>query len=443
MKRVLIITYYWPPAGGGGVQRWLKFVKYLPEYGWEPVVYTPENPEVPVLDESLEKEVPKGVAVIRQRIWEPYSAYKLFTGKKERIQTAFLKEEQSRRRYLEGLSIWVRGNLFIPDARRFWIKPSVRFLAHYLGQHPVDAIVSTGPPHSMHLIGQKVSRKTGIPWVADFRDPWTNIDFYGQLRLGKRADRKHHHLEEEVLREAQAVTVVSPGMADEFRNKVTRDYPVIPNGFDAKDLEGLEKITPEPNRFVIAHIGSMTPSRNPRNLWKVLRSLCNENDSFSKQLKIRIIGKMDQAVAGGLKESGLESRVENQPYLPHNEVVVAQRRAHVLLLVVNDTPNAKLILTGKLFEYLAARRPIVCIGPRNGDAAAVLRETGSGMTFGFDETGPLKDHILSLYLASTKGKGSIKEGDISQYERRNLTRKMAQVLNSYTVSPQGSGSRNS
>jgi hypothetical protein len=191
-RKVLIITYYWPPSGGAGVQRWLKFSKYLRDYDWEPVIYTPENPEAPAIDNSLEKDIPMGIKVIKRPITEPYLAYKRFVGMKldEKVNAGFLQEKE-KPGLLEGIAVWLRGNLFIPDARRFWIRPSAKYLVNYLKAHPVDAIVSTGPPHSMHLIALQVYKKLNIPWLADFRDPWTGIDFYHQLKLTLLADRIH------------------------------------------------------------------------------------------------------------------------------------------------------------------------------------------------------------------------------------------------------------
>ena len=187
MKKVLIITYYWPPSGGAGVQRWLKFAKYLSDFGWEPIIYTVENGEYPVLDYDLLDEVPKGITVLKTPIWEPYSIYKKFTGRKkeDKINSGFLSEKKNPK-LLEKLSIWIRGNLFIPDARKFWIKPSVNFLTNYLIDNPVDIVVSSGPPHSSHIIALKLKEKNKLPWLADFRDPWTNIYYYKELLLNKK-----------------------------------------------------------------------------------------------------------------------------------------------------------------------------------------------------------------------------------------------------------------
>jgi hypothetical protein len=223
MKKVLIITYYWPPSGGAGVQRWLKFVKYLREFGWEPIVYTPENPEAPATDTSLLKDIPANITVIKQPIWEPYNLYKGFIGQKkeEKINAGFLSEKK-KPGLAEKIAVWIRGNWFIPDARRFWIKPSVKFLSEHLRGNPVDVIVSTGPPHSMHLIALKLKKKLNIPWLADFRDPWTTIDFYDKLMLTKSSDKKHKGLELEVLKNADKVVTVSWNWSKDFKKILNR-----------------------------------------------------------------------------------------------------------------------------------------------------------------------------------------------------------------------------
>ncbi len=388
MKKVLIITYYWPPSGGGGVQRWLKFVKYLRLFHWEPVVFTPSNPEIPSVDNTLLGEIPKDIRIIKNKIWEPYTFYKSFTGRKktDKIQTAFLSEKKTRLPMLENFSIWIRGNLFIPDARKYWIRPSVKKLSHILSQSSVDAVVTTGPPHSTHLIGKQLSEKLDIPWLADFRDPWTNIDFYHDLKIGKRADKTHRKLERAVLEKADAVTVVSPGMKKDFLSIVDRDYEVIPNGFDQEDIHLNVAHKPDNDCFSLAHIGSLTKTRNAENLWVVLKELTESYPEFAEKLEIRNVGKIDVYALESLRKSGMEKYLKLIDYIPHQEVIAEQNKASVLLLLINNTPNAKLILTGKLFEYLASGRPIVCIGPADGDAAGIVRETHCGTVFDFTET---------------------------------------------------------
>jgi glycosyltransferase involved in cell wall biosynthesis len=429
MKKVLVITYYWPPSGGAGVQRWLKFIKYLRENGWEPVVYTPENPEYPEIDNSLLADIPSGLTVIRTRIREPYGAYKKVIGRKkeERINASFLSEKK-RSPLLENISVWVRGNFFIPDARMLWIRPSVRFLAGYLEKNPVDAFVSTGPPHSMHLIALKLHERTGLPWLADFRDPWTDIDFYQELKLTPSADRKHRRLEKKVLSEASSVTVISPVMAESFGKTVNRNYEVITNGFDSEDSAKGEP--PVDQKFSISHIGTMVSSRNPLAFWEAVRSILNENEEFAKDLVIKLVGKTDFRVTESIAKYGLEKYVERVSYLPHNEVVRIQQVSQVLLLVINETPNARMILTGKFFEYLAAKRPILCLGPVDGDAARILEETGSGAISGFGDSAGMKRNLLAFYNGFKQGKPASVARGIEKYSRKALTARLAVLLDS-------------
>ncbi|MDP2723108.1 MAG: glycosyltransferase family 4 protein [Bacteroidales bacterium] len=431
MKKVLIITYYWPPSGGGGVQRWVKFVKYMRDFGWEPIVFTPENPERPALDESLLKEIPKGITVLKNRVWEPYSYYKKLTGKKksDQIQTAFLAEKKSTINVFENLAIWVRGNFFIPDARKFWIKPSIQFLDTYLQNNPVDVIISTGPPHSTHMIAASLKRKLNIPWLADFRDPWTNIDYYHELRLSKWADRKHHRLEKQVLKEADDVIVISPGMQREFETIVPRAYTVIPNGYDDEDAKQSGVTSQSKNKFSITHVGSLTKTRNPENLWQALRELVSEDAGFSKCLEIHNVGKIDFLAVESLEKFQLKKYLRKTDYLPHDQVIVEQQKASVLLLLVNDTPNAKLILTGKIFEYLSSQRPIICIAPEDGDAASVINSTNSGKVFGFQEVDSLKRYLFESFQLFKHNKLHVTSIGVEKYERKNLTYSMCSQLN--------------
>ncbi|MCB9199677.1 MAG: glycosyltransferase family 4 protein [Flavobacteriales bacterium] len=372
MKRVLIVTYYWPPNGGAGVQRWLKFVKYLPQHGWQPVVYTPENPELVAEDPGLLDDVPREAEVIKRRISEPYGLYKRLTGRgvKEKVHTAFLSEEK-REGWRDRMALWVRSNFFIPDARVGWVGPSVRFLKQYLREHPVDVIVTTGPPHSMHLIGLRLKRALGIRWVADFRDPWTNIDFYRQLKLSRSADRRHRRLEAEVLREADTVVAVGWTLADELRDLGAERVEVITNGFDPADVPD----PPEPvdERYSLVHVGSLTATRNAPGLWKALAKRCADDPEFAARFVLRFVGPVDHTVLDSIEEAGLADNLERIGPVDHAQAMREMQRARVLLLLLNDTANAKGILTSKLFEYLAVGRPILAVGPKDGDVARVLK----------------------------------------------------------------------
>ena len=427
-RRVLIISYYWPPSGGAGVQRWLKFVKYLRAFNWEPVIYTPENPEFPAIDESLFNDIPEGIEIVRTPIWEPYSFYKklIGAGKNERINAGFLSEKK-RPGLAEKFSIWLRGNFFIPDARKFWIKPSVRFLVKYLAEHPVDAIVSTGPPHSMHMIALGVKMKTGIPWLADFRDPWTNIDLYQELMLTAWADKKHHHQELNVLKQADEVVVISRSMKSDFLKIYNRNYTVITNGFDAADMADLE-VTPD-HKFSIAHIGTMVKTRNPEALWQALSNEVAINQELAENLEIKLVGSVDYSVSDSIEKAGLTKYVNKISYLPHNEVIKIQQQSQVLLLLINDTPNSKVILPGKFFEYMASRRPILCIGPADGDAAQVIAETNSGYVVNKDDVANMQQTIKQLFTRYKTGNTKMESKAIERFSRQQLTADLADRLN--------------
>lgn len=427
MKKVLVITYYWPPGGGAGVQRWLKFVKYLRNFGWEPVVYTPENPEWPDVDNSLEQDIPSGLTVLKTKIWEPYTAYKRFVGRKKdnRIKAGFLSEKKNPS-LTEKISVWVRGNFFIPDARKFWIKPSVKYLIRRLTDYPVDAIVSTGPPHSMHLIAMTVHEKLNIPWLADFRDPWTNIDFYSNLLLSKKSDKKHHNLEKEVLEKANKIVVVTEGMSLDFNSIVPRKYHLITNGFDNETLT-IGDIAPD-KKFSLVHVGSLVPARNPEILWKALHELLHDGIIQAELLEIKLIGPVDFSVKEMLVKYQLENYTSMIAYLPHSDVIKIQQSGQALLLIINNTPNAKMITTGKIFEYIASGRPVLCIGPVNGDAAGIIAGTNSGVTVDHQDLKGIKNAIRNYYLLFKEGKLKSGSRSLEKYSRINLTRVLAKVL---------------
>jgi len=434
MKRVLIITYYWPPSGGAGVQRWLKFVKYLRNYGWEPVVFTARNPEAPAMDYSLLKDVPEGLEVIRQPIWEPYTFYRKFVGlrKDDKISAGFLSENK-KPGFSEKIAVFLRGNLFIPDARKFWIKPSVGFLTKYLREHPVNALVSTGPPHTTHLIALGIKKRLGVPWLADFRDPWTKIDFYDNLMLTPLADRRHHRLENAVLKAADSIVTVSWSWAVDFEGMGAPHTEVITNGFDPEDFPDTN--SNKPATFLLTHIGSLNKDRNPEFLWRVLGEMVKTNATFRQLLKIRFIGKTDFRVFESLERNGLIGYTEKIDYVPHDEALKLSAGSAVLLLLINNTPNSSGIIPGKVFEYLATRRPILCIGPLAGDSAHIVMEAKAGPVVGFDDEAKLHNVLSELFSQYTNSEQPQNETSIDQYSRKVLTGNIAGLLDQISTSP--------
>lgn len=431
-KKVLILTYYWPPAGGAGVQRWLKFVKYMRDFNWEPVVYTALNGEMPVVDESLEKDVPKGITVLKTPIWEPYTIYKRFIGRKkeDRINASFLNENK-KTGITEKISIWIRGNFFIPDARKFWVKPSTRYLEKYIAENNIGYIISSGPPHSMHLIALALRKKNrNLKWIADFRDPWTNIDFYEKLMLSTRADKKHHRQELEVLKHADCVLSIGESMGNElmeiYKNGSGNNpgkFKVITNGFDGDDL--MESPPVKDNKFSLAHIGTLVKDRNPEALWKVLSELVKTNASFKDRLEIKLVGKVDLYVKEQIESFGLSGFVKKIDYLPHNEVIREQAKSNVLLLLVNNTKNAKGILTGKIFEYMASHVPVLAIGPPDGDLAKILHQTNAGLISDFNDAATLQKNILDYFNGTHP---SASNAEIEKYSRKELTKVLCELL---------------
>ena len=435
MKRVLIITYYWPPSGGSGVQRWLKMSKYLPEYGWQPVIYTTENAEYPIVDPSLEKDISPEAEIIRRPIVEPYTFYKKFLGIKqdETVKMGFIEEKEKKQGWKKNLSLWIRGNLFIPDARCWWVKPSVRFLKDYLKQHPVDAIVSTGPPHSMHLIAMKLKKALDIPWIADFRDPWTEIDYYGDLHLTRWADRKHHRLERAVLTQADKVVTVAPDGARRLGRLGNRNVRVVYNGFD-RDDNTVSAVAPS-EKFIVTYLGVLSKIQNPEHLWEAFGELAKENEEFSKNLKINMIGQIDSSVVQSISEQGLTDHVTYSPYIPHSEVSAVHHSSTLLLLLLmpDSEPRAKGLLTGKLFEYMVSGRPILCIGPEDGDAARILKETHSGITVSFGDKEKMKaalNELYQSYLENNLPSNASKE--VEKYSRKAMAGEYARLLETIT-----------
>lgn len=450
MKKVLIITYYWPPTGGSGVQRWVKFSKYLPQFGWQPVIYTPENPEMTSIDKSLEEDVPKDAVIIRRHITEFYSLYRKLTGKandatKQEVNPINHQEKT----FKQKLMLFLRGNLFIPDPRVTWVRPSVRFLKKYLKEHPVDAIVSTGPPQSMHLIAKKLAAATGLPWVADFRDPWTRMFYFKHLCLCGWAKKKHQRLEQQVLDDATVVVAVSPLVQEDFQTMTDTPVELITNGFDEDDFN--QVVEPD-GYFNITHTGLFASDGNPEVVWQALAEKCQSDPDFDKMLRIRLTGKTDSEIISSIREAGLGDHLVNLGYQDHNVAVREQKNASLLILPLRKEPEYKATLPGKLFEYLASMNPILGIGQTDGAMARIVNQTGAGVVFGWDDKESVASYINLCWNKFKAGDDTedmqvahsgetelneiLKDDDqsdaIHQFSRKALTARMAALLDSLT-----------
>jgi len=423
-KKLLIITYYWPPAGGPGVQRWLKFVKYLPDFNVQPIVYIPENPTYPIIDAALESEVSEKAVILKNKIFEPYQLASFFSKKNTKKISSGIIPNQRKQSFLQKTLLWVRGNIFIPDARFLWVKPSVKYLKKYIQENNIDTIVTSGPPHSLHLIGLQLKQDLDIKWIADFRDPWTTIGYHKALKLSDYAEKKHKQLEHRVLNAADTIIVTSKTTKTEFQAITSKPIEVITNGYDVENVakQSLDE------KFTLAHIGSFLSERNPRILWKALKELVKENPDFKNDFQLKLIGAISQEVLDAISEFKLQDYVLNLGYVSHQEAVEHQRKSQVLLLIEIDSEETKSIIPGKLFEYLVSERPIIAIGPEDSDFAEIITSTNTGVFFKYDEKKRLKALLLEYYNQYKNQNLKVNAVGLQQYSRKNLTQQLANIV---------------
>ena len=423
-KKLLIITYYWPPAGGPGVQRWLKFVKYLPDFDVQPIVFVPENPTYPIVDSNLVAEVSDKAIILKTPIFEPYQLASFLSKNKTKKISSGIIPNKKKQSFLEKVMLWVRGNLFIPDARVFWVKPSVAYLEKYIRENEIDTIITSGPPHSLHLIGLELKQKMNLKWLADFRDPWTTIGYHKSLRLSQYAAKKHKQLESQVLNSADTIIVTSKTTKAEFQALTTKPIEVITNGFDVEKVDKQSLDT----KFSLAHIGSFLSERNPKIVWESLVELCTEIPDFKSHLEIKLIGAISQEVLDTIEQFGLNLYLNNLGYVSHAEAVAHQRKSQVLLLIEINSEETKSILPGKLFEYMVSERPILAIGPKDSDFAEIITNTNSGVFFEYSEKAKLKQTIQEYYNQFLVGKLQSHAVGLQQYSRKNLTQQLVELL---------------
>lgn len=423
MDKILIITYYWPPGGGAGVQRWLKFTKYLPEHGVEPVVLTvdPLLASFAQRDQSLEQEVPPGVAVFRTRTFEFYNLYKLLTGKKEIPYGGFANAGETS--FLQRLARMIRGNFFLPDPRRGWNRYAVKKATELIRQYGIRTVVTTSPPHSTQLIGLKLKKKLGIRWIADLRDPWTDIYYYKELYHSSLARKVDRALELKVLREADQLITVSRDVKQLFARKLpagaAAKFSVIPNGYDETDF--LQEVDPTGKKFVITYTGTISGAYDMTGFLNALALLGLERH---KELLLRFVGKVPAPVAERIRQELPELELDLAGYVDHHESVRFLLQSSLQLLIIPRVENNKGIITGKFFEYMASGKPVLAIGPRGGDLDELIRETGCGAVFDYEDSAG----ISSFVSRSMEHNSYVASKDIPRYSRRNLTKELSRCL---------------
>ena len=430
MKKILIITYYWPPAGGPGVQRWLKFTKYLPEFGYEPHVYIPANPSYPITDETLAKDINPKVKIVKNSIWEPYQIAEKLNPKNKSYKGGHFEKKESQS-FMSKLSVFIRGNFFIPDARKFWIKPSIQFLKEYLDKEGIHTIVTSGPPHSMHLIGLGLKNlNPNLKWIADFRDPWTQISYHKELKLTSWAAKKHEDLEYAVMTKANLVLATSYSDGENFKKIGAKNVEVITNGFEQVKQE-TEK---DQEFFHITYSGGLEMLRNPFSLWKAIHELTKSNSSFKNDLKLNFYGSLADDVKQTIIDEDLSSNLIVHGYVSHQDSLNAINKANVLLLTNFDNVASKGIIPGKLFEYMATGNPILAVGPTDADVERILSKTKAGEYFNHQEVDNIKTMILNIYnqwLANPNVKFNTNEIEVQQFNRKNLTKQLVTAIENF------------
>lgn len=438
MKKVLIVAYYFPPSGGPGVQRVLKYTRYLREFGWEPVVLTVENGNFPARDESLFNEIPSGVRVIRTEIFEPYDLYRKLTGKSKEtaIDVNTLRKDGAKIPFTEKISEFIRATFFIPDARIGWHANAVKAGLQVIMEEKIDAIYSSSPPYTCSLIARTLKRKTGLPWVAGFRDPWT-----GFLTTPKRwflpamIDKK---MEQGVFKEANAIEVAWLGIQKDAMEK----YPIpaekffhLPNGFDSNDYPTIRPDERTDKRLTITYAGSMYGRRNPEAFLKAMEQLYYTKQIDIAKIRLRFIGRFGEEVLLMLKNSDVRSCIEVLGYMPHHELTKQLLLSDALLLVVDESSDSNEIVPGKVYEYIGSQKAVIAIAPEQSAIADLIAETKSGFVAHQSNIQGIQDAILKIYSSYISDQNLIAPDTaaINKYERKATTEELAKLLNSLVL----------
>jgi glycosyltransferase involved in cell wall biosynthesis len=429
-KKVLIFTYYWPPAGGVAVQRWLKFSKYLPEFGWEPIIVTVDNGSYPYNDESLLNEVSPSLRVYRTKTFEPFELYNLLKGKRgKNVPTQTVSNSKSKSLF-QKLSEYIRANYFIPDARKGWLRYAVKQAEEIIRNEKIDVIITSGPPHSTQLIGLDLKKKFDVKWLADFRDPWTEIFYNKYLPRTKATIDKDYQLETDVLQNADAVITIGNGIKKMFEARSTKTK-VLFNGFDRQDLPVInDPIRNE--KFIVGHIGTYISSLNSEGLWKAMQELIKEEEDFKDNCCFRFTGRVDASIIAKMKSYDVLQLAEFSDFVSHKEAVKRMHDSDLLLIVFANVPDNKYIVSGRLFEYLASGTPILAIGPIDGDANSILTETSRDSILDYDDSASIKNRILKHYSnwkQNNKVSKKLETEGVDKYERKEITRQLSVFLN--------------
>jgi len=409
-NKLLLISYYWPPSGGSGVQRWLNFSNNLVKKGWDITVFTAKNANYPIIDNGLTRIVDKSIKVFRIPILEP---------------TRFLKKNNSDNinssNFINKFILWIRANIFFPDSRMFWIKKVAKQASDYIKQNDINCLITTAPPFSTHIIGLKIKRKTNIKWISDFRDPWSDFFQFKLLPMTSYQKNKHSNFEKKCLSFSDAVITTSPSLTKKFSLINSNSY-TITNGFNSF------KKNVETDKFLLMYSGVMKSIQNPKNLWKILNEICIENKDFSNDLMVRFIGDFDNEIIANKDIKLIESKVKFEEYIEKSKLDIEISKANVLILTSVNLKDANNIIPGKLFYYFSFKRPIIAFSNLNSDVSDIISKSKTGKVFDFMSHVDLKNHILELYSEYRSKKNSFDPTGIASYSYKNLSENVDALL---------------
>jgi len=433
-KKVLFVVYNFPPAAGAATQRVLKFLKYLNKFGFQTFVLTVNKVDYPDLDFSLIEKIPSETKVIKTKYWTPFGIYRKITGRKsdEKIPVAFIKDNH--KSIAERISVFLRLNFFLPDAKVGWLPFAVNEGKKLIKSEKIDVVISSGPPHTTHLIAKSLKQKTKIKWIADFRDPWTDIDYYSGMKRTKIAQWIDSKLEKSVLKNADYVVSASEGYLNIIKSKgIENNYDVLTNGFDIDDFQHI-KHKPQ-SKFIISYTGNMPITRNPENLWLALEELLQENSDFAENFEFHFAGVIDEEIENKIKEMKFYKHFLNHGYVSHTEVLDLIFNSHLLIMIVNRVATSNEILPGKIFEYIASGNFVLVIGPESGVSACLIKYVKQGVAIDYEDKSRMKDLILQLYNKWKKGELiKIESAEKYEFTRDRITQRLIQIINSVTKS---------
>ena len=398
----------------------MKFVKYLPEYNIKPILYIPENPNYPIYDYSLNDEVSENLEIIKNPITEISNI--ISNSKSLNLIRSGNIPNPKEQSLFQRLLFFIRGNLFIPDMKILWKNKSIDFIENYLSKTKIDVVITTGPPHSLHLIGYELKKRLNIKWISDFRDPWVNLNYLNRFHLLPSVKRRHKKLRDKVLINSNSVIVTSEKLKKLYK-EIAPNIFKITNGYDYEySTVNID------SKFSISHIGSLYPERNPKYLWDIIDEICINNEEFRSNLQINFIGNTSEKIIKYLSNKTFKSCIKFFDYVDYKRAIEFMCSSQILLMVEENDNDSSYAIPGKLFDYLNSKRPIIAIGPDKSEVNQILYDTNAGKFFNYNESINLKLHIENLYNQYEMGSISYDAKNISIYRRKNLTEELSKII---------------